>query len=114
MAQFVDMEQKSSHYDQENYIETSSMNQPLKIEYSKKFWKQFSRLNPKIREQFKVRQRLWVNDPYHPQLHLHMLTGEYAGLYSINISGDIRALYEKVGDNYIIFGFIGTHSQLYG
>lgn len=43
-----------------------------------------------------------------------MLTGEYAGLYSINITGDIRALYKKVGDTYAIFGFIGTHSQLYG
>ena len=48
------------------------------------------------------------------QLHLHMLTGEYAGLYSINITGDIRALYEKIDDTYVIFGFIGTHSQLYG
>jgi mRNA-degrading endonuclease YafQ of YafQ-DinJ toxin-antitoxin module len=43
-----------------------------------------------------------------------MLTGEYAGLYSINITGDIRALYEKIDDTYAIFGFIGTHSQLYG
>jgi mRNA-degrading endonuclease YafQ of YafQ-DinJ toxin-antitoxin module len=43
-----------------------------------------------------------------------MLTGEYAGLYSINITGDIRALYEKIDESYVIFGFIGTHSQLYG
>lgn len=43
-----------------------------------------------------------------------MLTGEYAGLYSLNITGDIRALYEKIDDAYVIFGFIGTHSQLYG
>jgi len=90
------------------------MNQPIKIEYTKRFRKQYSRLNPKIREQFKKRQRLWLNDPYNTQLHLHMLTGEYAGLYSINVTGDIRALYEKIDDTYVIFGFIGTHSQLYG
>lgn len=90
------------------------MSQLIKIKYSKKFQKQFSRLSPKEREQFIKRQRLWLSDPYNPQLHLHMLTGEYAGLYSMNISGDIRALYEKVGDTYVIFGFIGTHSQLYG
>ncbi len=89
------------------------MSRPLKIEYTKKFRKQYSKLNPKVRAQFKQRQRLWLSDPYHPQLHLHMLTGEYAGLHSINITGDIRALYEKVGDSYVIFGFIGTHSQLY-
>ncbi len=89
------------------------MNQITKIEYAKKFRKQYSKLNPKIRTQFKKRQRLWLNDPYNTQLHLHMLTGEYAGLYSINITSDIRALYEKIDDSYVIFGFIGTHSQLY-
>lgn len=90
------------------------MNQNIKIEYTKKFRKQYSKLNSKVREQFKKRQRLWLNDPYNSQLHLHMLTGEYAGLYSINITGDIRALYKKIDDAYVIFGFIGTHSQLYG
>jgi len=90
------------------------MNRPVKIRYSKKFQKQFSRLNSKVREQFKNRQRLWLREPYNPQLHLHMLTGEYAGLYSINITGDLRALYEKIDDAYVIFGFIGTHSELYG
>lgn len=90
------------------------MNQTIKIEYTKKFRKQYSKLSPKVRTQFKKRQRLWLNDPYNTQLHLHMLTGEYAGLYSINITGDIRALYEKIDDSYVIFGFIGTHSQLYG
>lgn len=90
------------------------MNQPVKIEYTKKFRKQYSKLDLKVRKQFKNRQRLWLSDPYNIQLHLHMLTGEYAGLYSINITGDIRALYEKIDDVYVIFGFIGTHSQLYG
>lgn len=90
------------------------MKQTTKIEYTKKFRKQYSKLNPKIRAQFKKRQQLWLDDPYNTQLHLHMLTGEYAGLYSINVTGDIRALYEKIGDSYVIFGFIGAHSQLYG
>ncbi|HEY1645648.1 MAG TPA: type II toxin-antitoxin system mRNA interferase toxin, RelE/StbE family [Candidatus Saccharimonadales bacterium] len=90
------------------------MSQHIEIKYSKKFTKQYSKLSPKIRSQFKQRQRLWLSNPYSPQLHLHMLTGEYAGLYSINITGDIRALYEKIDNSYVIFGFIGTHSQLYG
>lgn len=90
------------------------MSQPVKIKYSKKFQKQFTKLSLNVREQFKKRQRLWLSDPYNPQLHLHMLTGEYAGLYSINVTGDLRALYKKIDDAYVIFGFIGTHSELYG
>jgi addiction module RelE/StbE family toxin len=90
------------------------MKHSIKIDYSKKFRKQFSKLSPKVREQFKKRQRLWLQNPRHPQLHLHMLSGDYDGLYSINITGDIRALYQKIDDTYVIYGFIGTHSQLYG
>ncbi len=90
------------------------MNQNVKIEYTKKFRKQYSKLNIKAREQFKSRQRLWLNDPYNSQLHLHMLTGDYVGLYNINITSNVRALYVKIGDTYVIFGFIGTHSPLYG
>ena len=90
------------------------MKPPLKIEYTKRFVKQYAKLSPKVRSHFIARQRLWLNDPYAIQLHLHMLTGEYAGLYSINITGDVRAIYEKKNDSYVIYGFIGTHSQLYG
>jgi len=31
----------------------------------------------------------------------------------IDVTGDVRALYTVKGDIVIIFGFIGTHSQLY-
>ncbi len=83
------------------------------VKYSKRFLKQYYKLTPKIQNQFQLRLKLWQKDPYNPQLHLHMLTGEYAGLYSINITGNIRALYQKIDDTYVIFGFVGTHSQLY-
>jgi addiction module RelE/StbE family toxin len=90
------------------------MNQPIRIEYSKRFQKQYAKLGPNIREQFEVCQRLWITNPDSSKLRLHKLRGDYAGFYSININGDIRALYKKISDNYVIFGFIGTHSQLYG
>lgn len=86
----------------------------ITVKFSKRFIKQYYKLTPKIQAQFQQRLKLWQRAPYSPELHLHMLTGEYAGLYSINITGDIRALYEKIDDTYVIFGFIGTHSQLYG
>ena len=89
------------------------MSPQIKIEYSKKFGKQFAKLSPKVRQQFKKRQRLWLKEPYHPQLNTHMLQEKYAGFYSFNVSGDIRAIYKKVGDTYVIFGFIGSHAQLY-
>lgn len=86
----------------------------MKIEYSKKFLKQYYKLSPKIQKQFQKRIVLWLQDPYNLQLHMHALSGEYAGFYSINITGDIRALYQKIDDTDVTYGFIGNHSQLYG
>ncbi len=86
----------------------------MRIEYTKTFQKQFAKLPWKVREQFKARQRLWLEEPYHPQLHLHKLAGELDGFYSINVTGDVRAIYEKFGDDRVVFGLIGTHAELYG
>lgn len=43
-----------------------------------------------------------------------MLAGKFKGLRSISISGDLRALYEVVGDEVYLYQMIGSHSQLYG
>lgn len=85
----------------------------MNVDYSKKFLKQYYKLSPKIQQQFQKRLTLWLADPQNLQLHAHALTGEYLGLYSFNVTGDVRALYEKVGDRHVLFGFIGTHGQLY-
>ena len=48
-----------------------------------------------------------------PKLNHHKLTGELAGFHSINVGGDLRALYREYEDNTVVFEKIGTHSQLY-
>ena len=85
----------------------------VKIEYTSKFTKQYKKLAPKIQTRFLERQRLFITKPTNPQLHDHALVGKYQGYRSINITGDIQALYIKRGDIIIIFAFIGSHSQLY-
>lgn len=42
--------------------------------------------------------RLFMDDPFSPLLNNHALQGEVAGLRSINISGDWRALYSLTTD----------------
>ena len=53
-------------------------------------------------------------DSTRPELRIHPLKGNYGGYWSMNVNGDIRALYKMQGDAIIIFALIGTHSQLYG
>ena len=68
----------------------------------------------RFQKQFDERLRLFIADPTNPQLRVHPLKGKFAGYWSMNISGDMRALYLKQGEEMILFALIGTHSELYG
>lgn len=84
------------------------------INFTKSFIKQFKLLRPALKKQFYVRLALYEADPQAKVLNDHALKGKYTGYRSINVSGDMRALYRIDGDRITIFCFIGTHGQLYG
>lgn len=84
------------------------------VKYEKSFKKQFKKLPLKLQDQFADRLELYLIDPLAQQLRVHPLRGKFVGYWSMNISGDFRALYRKDGDTITIFALIGTHSQLYG
>jgi addiction module RelE/StbE family toxin len=86
----------------------------MKIRYTPKFKKQYKKLSVKLQNQFDERLQLFVKDPTNPVLRTHPLKGSYAGYWSMNINGDLRALYLRKSDELVIFALIGTHSQLYG
>jgi addiction module RelE/StbE family toxin len=83
------------------------------IQTTKGFEKQYSKLNAKIKDQFKNRVVIFKNNPFEVSLRNHALKGRYLGYRSIDITGDVRVLYTVKGNTVVIFGFIGTHSQLY-
>lgn len=86
----------------------------MKIQYLPKFKKQYKKLPAKIKAQFDERVLLFSVDPTLPVLRVHPLKGKFAGYWSMNVSGDIRALYILRGDTLVVFALIGSHSQLYG
>lgn len=84
-----------------------------KIEFAKTFQKQFKKLKPSQKDRFYERLFLFEQDPYERKLRNHALKGRWVGYRSIDVSGDLRALYYVDGEKIVIFAFIGTHSQLY-
>jgi mRNA-degrading endonuclease YafQ of YafQ-DinJ toxin-antitoxin module len=84
-----------------------------KIQYKKTFLKQFKKLKPEQKEQFFSRLDDFLQDPYIPYLRYHSLKWWYLWYKSINISGDLRALFKEEWDSLIIFFMIWTHSELY-
>lgn len=83
------------------------------ITYSGNFNKQFKKLNKKIQQEFRNRLDLFIlND--NSKLNLHKLSGGFDGLWSINVSGDVRVIFDRRIEGVILLVAIGTHSELYG
>lgn len=79
----------------------------------KNFTKQYIKLTVSQKEKFKQRKGLFLKDEFNPVLNNHPLKGKYEGYRSINVTGDIRAIYKKIKANEVIFVVIGSHSELY-
>ncbi len=84
----------------------------MTIDYHKDFIKTFKKLPSKIKKKFQERQLLFEKDQFNPILNNHALSGEYQGYRSINIGGDLRAIYIKTLEN-AVFVKIDSHSKLY-
>ena len=84
----------------------------MHLSFTKNFIKQSQKLNPKQQAQLQKRLEVFLKNPLDAQLHNHQLRGSYRQYRSINITGDVRALYLTEEDE-AIFDIVGTHSQLY-
>ena len=85
----------------------------MDVRYSRQFQKQYKKLPLKIQKQTKARIELWEEDPMNSLLNHHVLTGNLKGLHSINITADVRAIYDELDKQAVMYVMIGTHSQLY-
>ena len=85
----------------------------MKIHFHKNFDKQHKRLSLEQRKRVKERLFLFLENPFHPILGNHPLKGKYVGYRSINITGNLRAIYKFISEHECIFVIIDTHSNLY-
>ena len=85
----------------------------MNLLFHEQFVKQLKRLYPRQRQHVEERLALFLDDPWRPLLSNHALMGHYRGYRSINIGGDLRAVYKLINEHACIFVALGTHSQLY-
>jgi addiction module RelE/StbE family toxin len=85
----------------------------MNVSYSKNFIKQTKKLSPEFRQKVLLKINLFSENPLHQELRNHPLKGKYKIYRSIDITGDVRALYLQ-SESEAVFDVIGTHSQLYG
>ena len=86
----------------------------MTVRFLPRFQKQYLKLPPKIQSQFQQRLALFLIDSTSLQLRVHPLKGRFVGYWSLNVTGDFRALFYYEDRIAVVFALIGTHSQLYG
>jgi len=85
----------------------------MRIEFHRSFKKRYKKVSLKIRRRFDEKLSLFEEEPFHPTLNNHPLTGNRVGQWSINVTGDWRALYVFQDARTVVFIDIDTHSNLY-
>ncbi len=83
------------------------------IVFHRDFKKSYKKLPPKIITKFDERLRLFAKDEFNPVLNNHALKGGYLGYRSINITGDVRAIFLRDAKTALLVA-IDSHSNLYG
>ena len=83
------------------------------VVFHKNFIKNSKKLTQQQKNKLTQRLKLFGQDKFDPLLNDHSLRGQYEGHRSINITGDLRAIYKKVGEE-VVFVAIDSHSNLYG
>ena len=84
------------------------------IFYHARFLKRAQRLSKTDRELLAQKIELFGVDPFHQTLRNHSLHGEYDGYRSIDIKGNLLALYREEKSGTARFCYLGTHPELYG
>lgn len=86
----------------------------MRIEFHREFEKQYKKLRSNQKKKFQERHDLFLEDSFHPLLNNHALRGRYAGYRSINVGGDLRAIFKASDNDTVLFADIGPHGRLYG
>ena len=85
----------------------------MRVVFHKNFKKQFKKLRKNEQNKFNAQLAIFLENPFDPLLNNHPLQGKYEGFRSINIGGDLRAIYEMAEKDIAYFIAIDTHSKLY-
>ncbi|WP_456488141.1 type II toxin-antitoxin system RelE/ParE family toxin [Caminibacter pacificus] len=81
--------------------------------YMKKL-KKFLKKNPQILPKYEKTIVLLENNPYHPSLRLHKLSGKLQNFYSVSIDMNYRIIVDFIIiEDKIFLIDIGTHDDIY-
>jgi len=85
----------------------------MKIFFHKNFKKKYKKLREQQQDKFEDRLRLFMVDFFHPLLNNHSLQGKRSDSRSIDVTGNLRAVFRLLDADTALFIDIDTHPNLY-
>ena len=73
----------------------------------------------KVKNDAELKGRFWdavemfAEDPFHPRLRTHTLTGRLEGLWAFSVSFDCRVIFKFLSKTEILLIDIGGHDEVY-
>ena len=81
-----------------------------RIIIDEEFVAEFNKLPAPIQRRADKAREFFLNDPFHPSLRLHKLSGKLDGYWSISVTHRYRILFVRKEDGDVLFFSIGTHA----
>jgi addiction module RelE/StbE family toxin len=72
------------------------------------------KIDRKLANRIEKQMALFEENPKHPSLRTHKLTGNLSNMRSISITMSIRMVYILIEEKRALFVKIGTHKEVYG
>lgn len=82
----------------------------MNSEASSSFWKNHDKLSVEIKEQAKVKYRLWKENPFQPGLQFKCVNMR-KNIWSVRITDSFRALGIRADDSTIVWFWVGDHRE---
>ena len=81
----------------------------------KRIYKKWGKKHPDLVDSFRDKLELFANDPFHPSLKTHSLSGVLKGLWSSRISYEYRLIFKFLDKKKkkVLLIDIGTHDEVY-
>ena len=81
----------------------------MRIYYSSKFEREYRRLSKKIKTKAEGKEKVFRQNPFHPSLKTHKLTGRLKEFWSFSIDYKYRIIFEFVNEKTVWFHAVGGH-----
>ncbi len=79
------------------------------IDFLPEFRRDYKKLTPATRTLIKAKGAILAQDPFHPFLKTHKLSGALAGWFACSVDYKIRIIFRFVDDKTIVLLRVGDH-----